>query len=256
MFRTGLIVATCFFSSAFAQPQPVTVTSAASASAGLAPESLATVSGENLATGTVSIPRPPWPTAAGGVTVQVTDSASVTRAAGLLLVSSAQINFEIPAGTAPGPATVLINNGGAPVSVPVRIEATAPALFSVNELGLAAATAISLVIPTRIQSPVPVVECAATPASCRLTPISLGVDTPIYLTFYGTGIRGRSSLENVTVTIGTVDIAPTYAGPQPGTPGLDQVNVPLFLSLRGAGEVSVTVTVDGVKSNPVKINVL
>jgi uncharacterized protein (TIGR03437 family) len=71
------------------------------------------------------------------VTVQVTDSASVTRAAGLLLVSSAQINFEIPAGTAPGPATVLINNGGAPVSVPVRIEATAPALFSVNELGLA-----------------------------------------------------------------------------------------------------------------------
>jgi hypothetical protein len=33
------------------------------------------------------------------------------------------------------------------------------------------------------------------------------------------------------------------------------VNVPLPLSLRGAGEVMVTVTVDGVTSNPVKINV-
>src|SRR5207245_1043493 len=78
----------------------------------------------------------------------------------------------------------------------------------------------------------------------QLAPISLGVDTPIYLSFYGTGIRGRSSLANVKVTIGTVDIEPTYAGPQPDTAGLDQVNVPLVLSLRGAGVVNVTVTVD------------
>jgi len=90
---------------------------------------------------------------------------------------------------------------------------------------------------------------------CQLDPISLGVDTPIYLTFYGTGIRGRSSLSNVKVTIGAVDIDPTYAGPQPQTAGLDQVNVPLTLELRRAGEVSVTVTVDGVRSNPVRINV-
>jgi uncharacterized protein (TIGR03437 family) len=47
-----------------------------------------------------------------------------------------------------------------------------------------------------------------------------------------------------------------YAGPQPQFPGLDQVNVPLSLSLRGAGVVNVTVTVDGVTSNPVKIDIM
>ena len=88
MFRTGLIFAICFGSSALAQNNQVTITSAASASAGLAPESLATVRGSNLTTDTISVPRPPWPTTAGGVTLQITDSASVTRAAGLLLVIS------------------------------------------------------------------------------------------------------------------------------------------------------------------------
>jgi uncharacterized protein (TIGR03437 family) len=102
---------------------------------------------------------------------------------------------------------------------------------------------------------VPVFRCVDTPGSCRLVPIDLGVDTPIYLSFYGTGIRGRSSLDNVKVTIGTVDVSPLYVGPQNQLSGLDQVNVPLPLSLRGAGEVDVTITVDGVTSNPVKINV-
>jgi len=75
------------------------------------------------------------------------------------------------------------------------------------------------------------------------------------LSFYGTGIRGRSSLAKVTVAIGTITVPALYAGPQPHFPGLDQVNVPLSLWLRGAGEVNVIVTVDGVSSNPVKINV-
>jgi uncharacterized protein (TIGR03437 family) len=78
----------------------------------------------------------------------------------------------------------------------------------------------------------------------------------VYLSFYGTGLRGRSALSNVTVTIGTVTVSPIYAGPQPQFPGLDQVNVPLPLSLRGAGIVNVTVTVDGVTSNAVKIEVM
>ena len=57
------------------------------------------------------------------------------------------------------------------------------------------------------------------------------------------------------MTIGSVTQAALYAGPQPEFPGLDQVNVPLSLSLRGAGEVNVIVTVDGISSNPVRINV-
>jgi hypothetical protein len=38
-------------------------------------------------------------------------------------------------------------------------------------------------------------------------------------------------------------------------PGLDQVNVPLGLNLRGSGLVNVSVTVDGVTSNAVQIDI-
>ena len=122
-----------------------------------------------------------------------------------------------------------------------------------GRLGGTIRPAVRVAIPTQIQSPLTVFHC--TGALCDLDAINLGVDAPVYLSLYGTGIRGRSSLANVKVTIGTVDVDPTYAGPQPSTAGLDQVNVPLTLALRGAGEVSVTVLIDGQRSNPVKISI-
>ena len=86
-------------------------------------------------------------------------------------------------------------------------------------------------------------------------PIALGVDTPVYISLYGTGIRGRSSLADVGVTIGSVSAPVLYAGPQGTYPGLDQVNIALPLSLRGAGVVDVTLTVSGQSSNTVQIAV-
>jgi uncharacterized protein (TIGR03437 family) len=83
----------------------------------------------------------------------------------------------------------------------------------------------------------------------------LGVDQPVYVSFYGTGFRNRTSLANVTVTIGGTALPPLYAGPAPGFAGLDQVNVALPLSLRGSGEASVTITADGQTSNAVTINI-
>jgi uncharacterized protein (TIGR03437 family) len=55
------------------------------------------------------------------------------------------------------------------------------------------------------------------------------------------------------VKIGNTIVDTTYVGPQGQIPGLDQVNVPLPLSLRGSGLVNVTVTVNGVTSNAVQI---
>jgi uncharacterized protein (TIGR03437 family) len=62
-------------------------------------------------------------------------------------------------------------------------------------------------------------------------------------------------MANVVVTIGTTKIQPIYSGPEGVIPGLDQVNVPLSLNLRGSGLVDVTVTVDGVASNAVQIDI-
>jgi uncharacterized protein (TIGR03437 family) len=176
------------------------------------------------------------------------------RPAGLIYVSPTQINFQIPSGTVTGMATVTVNNNfGSSATVPIL--AAAPALFSVNSRGVAAATAVAIAIPSTAQFPVPVFQCVDTAESCALVPIDPGLDRPVILSFYGTGIRGRSSLAKVTVTIGTMTVAAQYAGPQPQFPGLDQVNVPLSLGLRAAGEVNVIVTVDGVASNAVKIMV-
>jgi uncharacterized protein (TIGR03437 family) len=257
VLRKGLALALGFSSLLAAQSgNSVTITSAANATAGLAAESLATARGTGLASQTAAAMSLPFPTSLGGVRIQVVDSQFVSRDAGLIFVSPTQINFEIPAETATGPATVRIDNGGPPIPVPVQIQKIAPALFSLNDLGVAAATAVQVVIPTEIQSPVPVFQCFGTAASCRLVPIALGIDTPVYLSFYGTGIRGRASVLTVRVRIGNVDIMAMYAGQQTQFPGLDQVNVPLPLALRGAGDVNVTVTVDGVASNVVKINIL
>jgi len=257
MPRTSIVFFVALLGPALAQnTPPVTITSAADANVGVTPASLATASGMNLAMQSATAVSTPWPTTLGGVTIQVTDSASVPRAAGLLFVSPTQINFEIPAGTAQGAALVLINNGVSQTSATVQIQPVAPGLFAINNLGVAAATGIRIVIPTNFQSAVTVFQCVDTPGSCRLVPIDPGVDAPVYLSFYGTGISGRSSLSNVSVTIGGMSFPATYAGPQPQFPGVDQVNVPLSLSLRGTGVVNVTVTVDGVTSNPVKIDVM
>jgi uncharacterized protein (TIGR03437 family) len=98
-----------------------------------------------------------------------------------------------------------------------------------------------------------VFQCGS--SGCVSTPIDVGVDAPVYVTFYGTGIRNRSSLAAVAVTINGVSVPVLYAGPTPGFAGLDQVNVGLVLNLRGSGESNVVLTVDGQTSNTVTINV-
>ena len=98
----------------------------------------------------------------------------------------------------------------------------------------------------------PVFTCGT--SGCVAVPIDLGIDTPVYLSLFGTGIRNRSSLSNVTVTINGISVPVLYAGPQPEFPGLDQVNVALTLNLRGSGETNVVLVVDGQTANPVTVN--
>jgi len=181
--------------------------------------------------------------------------------AGILFVSPSQMNIYIPPSIASGPATILFPTTGLPPgagtaalrSVNVNIQLVAPGLFSAarSGTGVAAATAVRVVIPTQVQSPVPVFDCDAA-STCTGVPIALGVDAPVYVSFCGTGIRRAKS---VMVMIGNTAVQPLYAGPQGQYPGLDQVNVVLPIALRGSGLVSVTVAADGVQSNPVQLSI-
>ncbi|HJZ96524.1 MAG TPA: hypothetical protein VKE70_08450, partial [Candidatus Solibacter sp.] len=235
---------------------PSAVQPAAAAGSAVAPNSLASLYGGNLASGEAHATAQPLPTNLGGVMLSVTDSAGVQRSAPLVFVSATQINFVVPDGSAAGTANFTVTSPGGSQTFPGTIQTVAPALFSMNGTGtgVAAATAISTIAGNPgVQSPVTVFQCSD--STCTSVPIALGVDTPIYVTFYGTGIRNASSLSNVSATISGVRVPVLYAGPTPGFTGLDQVNVVLPLTLRGAGESNVLVTADGQTSNAVTINV-
>ncbi len=233
-----------------------TVQSAAWGNMTIAPGSLASIFGAGMAAATAQAGSQPLPVSLGGVTVMMTDAAGAQRAAPLDYVSPSQINLLVPDGTAPGAATFTIANGGATTTAIATVANVAPGLFSANSTGsgVAAATAVrTQAANPAIQSPVPVFTCQG--SNCVSVPINLGVDTPVYLTLYGTGIRNRSAPANVAVTINGVAVPVLYAGPQGSFAGLDQVNVALILNLRGSGESNVIVTVDGVASNAVTVNI-
>jgi len=242
-----LALAILFASSALAQ----TIVSAASASAGLAPGSLASIYADHLAPVEEAVEITPWPATLGGVKVQITDSAMQTRSAGLLFVSPSQINLQIPQGTATGPATISVS-GAAHLLLHAEIHPVAPALFTVDDTGIAAARAVLVVMPSLVKSPVPVYDCSGhLSSSCALTPIPHHIDTVVYVSLYATGFGFQASLARDFVNIGDQSVSPTYVGPDDSHPGRDRIDFPLPDSLHG--KLSVTVTIDGVTSNPARI---
>ena len=244
-----------------AGPNPPIAVSAASPQVGVAPDSLASIYGSQLAPQTASAGNPPWPTSLGGMPGGfLIDSTGHNWTLPLLFASPSQMNVWIPAGVATGQANVEFPFTNVPPGVtaalrivPVNIQKVAPGIFTLNGAGtgVVAATAVRIALPNGTQFPVEVFTCDSTGA-CSAVPIDTGLDTPVYLSLYGTGIRGAST---VTVTIGGQTFPASYAGPQPSIPGLDQVNVGLSLNLRGAGPVNIIVTADGVSSNVGQIDI-
>ena len=200
------------------------VQSAAAPLNALAPDSLASIFGTNL-----------------GNAVTVTDAAGTQRTAELIFSSAQQINLVIPAGTATGEAQFQIGTD----FVAANIQLVAPTLFTMSGTGSGVAAALA----TKNQLPVPVFQCGT--SGCVVIPLDVS-GAPVYLSLYGTGIRHRTALSDVTVSVNGTSVPVLYAGPAPGFDGLDQINVQLLPSLVGAGSVNVVVT-DGPSSNAVTI---
>jgi uncharacterized protein (TIGR03437 family) len=191
-----------------------------------------------------------------GATLTAAAPGGAPRNVTLLYSSPTQINFLVPETLAPGPAVLTVAGTTVPQTFTALVQPVSPSLFSMSGTGSGVAAALAVAVQPanpQIQFPVPVFQCGA--QGCVAVPIPVGVDRPVYLSFYGTGIRNRSTLTAATVSINGTPLPALYAGPAPGFLGLDQVNVALPLSLRGAGEVNVSLTVDGRTSNAVTINV-
>ncbi len=233
------------------------VVSAATGSTSVSAESIASFYGSKLAGAALGASSTPLTTTLGGISMQVQDSAGVTRPAPLFYVSPGQINFEVPAGTALGQAkfTAVDSSNLVVGSSTANVQNVAPGLFTADASGkgVAAALVIRVGVNPPQQTIAPIFQCSN--GTCAAVPISLGVDTPTYLSLYGTGIRNRSSLGNVSVTINGVGVPVLFAGPQGSYTGLDQVNVAVPLSLRGTGEADLIVTADGQAANTVRVSI-
>ncbi|MEP7339664.1 MAG: SBBP repeat-containing protein [Acidobacteriota bacterium] len=264
-FLTALPAQTNFgggFSDAFvckiSAPDIVTIAPVSAASfsgPSLASEEIVAAFGANLASGTEIAQTVPLPTSLLGTTVKVKDKNNAERSASLFFVSPGQINFQIPAGTAEGKATLTVTNSqNVEVSTTVLIEKTAPGLFAANANGKDVAAAVVVRIKSdgsQIFEPV-----AQLVEMNKLVPLPIDfgpASDQLFLVLFGTGWRNRSALDKVTAQIGGVSVPVQFAGAQGSFVGQDQINLQLPRSLAGSGETVVAVTVDGQLANLVTV---
>lgn len=235
-----------------------TSVNAASYTSAQAPEVIASLFGPTLALTTQVAVSQPLPITLAGTTVSVRDSAGMDRLAPLFFVSPTQINYQIPAGTASGAATIMVvNNNGGIAQGTLQVTNVAPGLFSVDASGRGLAAANVLRVKADgSQSYEPVGRFDATQSKFVAVPIDLGPATDqVFLLLYGTGIRYRNSLANVSAKLGGTDAQVLFAGAQGGYVGLDQINVQIPRSLIGRGLVDVALTVNGMNANTVQVSV-
>ena len=244
-------------------PPPVvsSVLNGASYSASLAPGSVAVILGADLSSyesPAIALPRSaPLPTSLLGTLVIVTDaseSGATRREAGLYSVSPTEIRFQVPEDAPTSQVTVTVVHEGA-LSEPatVQVSPVAPGLFSANGdgLGVAAATAVRV---ARDGTRTPLEVYRYDPDQKRYVAVPLDVRatfSPVYLTLYGTGLRGGERQASVKIRGRHVTVE--SAGPASGFPGVDELVVgPIPRSIRRR-EVDVVALVDGQMSNAVTI---
>lgn len=237
------------------------ILNAASLSNRIAVGSIATITGTSLASGQAA--QGPLgtallalPTDLLGTSVEVTDSAGRSHAAGLHLVSPSEIMFRVPAGMSQGMATVTVRRGEM-VAQPrtVTFLATAPGLFSANRngRGVAAGTAVRRRPDGSTQQLLLALFNDAT-ESYRALPLDLDADGgEVFVTLFGTGL-GEGSV--VAAQVGGTTVGATPASAFALFPGAEQVTIgPLSSQTLSPGEHEVVVTVDGEMSNAVTIAV-
>ena len=235
-------------------PRQVTITSAASFVTVVSPDSLATIFGDHLAAMPVTAGPLPWPFTLGGVQVVFKDSTGTERLAALQYVSSMQINAVVPADLPVGQIMVIVRGGGVDLETGTATVANvAPALFAGDGTGKgAAAAAVEVVHPDGSTSLQQAFRCDSN-GNCTTTSLNLGSDgDQAVLILFGTGIRRGS--QTAKVRINGQDLTPSYAAAQPQYGGVDQVNVTLPVSLRGAGDVTVQIVIGDQLSNVVMLH--
>jgi uncharacterized protein (TIGR03437 family) len=198
----------------------------------------------------------PLPLRLGNVSVRVTDSRGIAQLARLVYTGAgwSDITFLVPANSAVGLAEVaVVRSDGSSSAARVILADVAPGFLTATSdaRGAAVGEVVQRWAGSEETKRFAAAECAA--SGCRAVPIPLssGVTTTVRLV--GSGIRNAGPNAAVRVTVGGIAVPVVSFGAADAV-GRDQVTIQLPLELRGAGETDLTMTVNNVLSNVVRIH--
>ncbi|MBS1806809.1 MAG: S8 family serine peptidase [Acidobacteria bacterium] len=214
-----------------------------------APEMIMSGFGMNLTTTNANASSSELPTVLGNVSVKITDAVGTVISAPLFYVSPNQINYLVPNGLALGVAKteVVAGDGRVVARGAISINSTWPGLFADNQSGTGMAAANVLRIKANGTQIIESIQ----------SPINLSIPgDKVYLQLYGTGLRGRTSLNNVKLTLGGTPLNVEYTGAQLQFFGLDQINAVVPTSLAGRNRtLDLVLYVNGWAANIVQCKV-
>jgi uncharacterized protein (TIGR03437 family) len=244
--------------SIFAQPTFTgsSVVNAASDQTPLAPGSLATIFGSNLANTTATASTIPLSSSLGGVTVNFVQGSN-TYPAPMQFVFSGQINLQVPQEIVPGgaPVSVVVTNGTASAPQQVTVGAVGGGIFSATVGGNNLAVAVNNADGTLAWAAgtVPGSTTHAAKAGDVLIIYATGmgaVDTPIAdgTSPSASDNKLRNTLATPTVMVGGVQAQLIYSVLSPQFVGVDQLAITVPSGVTPGNTVPLQIVANGVTS--------
>ncbi|MBI2815431.1 MAG: hypothetical protein HYX72_00680 [Acidobacteria bacterium] len=240
------------------------VVNAASFQPGVAPGSIATLFGMNLAPAAQTAARLPLPTQMNATSVLVNGVA-----APLFFVSANQINFQVPLGTT-APATISVREAGSEsITQPLAsLKIASPGIFAVSQDGKGQGAILhvggGLVSAANPATPGEAIEIYCTglgPDISASTDIQVGplmtgispggqlIGTAIILVLTNRGV----SFFTAEFTVGGIPAEILFVGSAPGFIGLNQVNIRVPSGMRPGDAIPVRMKFADMQSNEVSI---
>jgi uncharacterized protein (TIGR03437 family) len=209
----------------------------------VAPGSLATIFGTNLASGTASAPALPLPTTLGGTTVTVGGVA-----AHLLYVSTGQINFQVPSAAASGNVAVVVTGpGGASASFSFTVTSSAPAIYQYGTNRAVAQNGSTLNGDSAPAASGSVITVYLTGIGAVNNPVADGAATPVSPLSAATA-TSSATIGGAAATVEFLGLTPDFAGLAQANiqvPALAAGDYPLVITVGGYVSASAVVSVSG-----------
>ena len=195
--------------------------------------------------------RNQWPRELAGIRVEVDGTA-----AGLLFVSSRQINFVIPPETRLGAATLVVSHTelGILASGVMELAASAPALFSADGSGSGAGLIVNRWTDGRGPFSLTTLANPGCDKRTVVSALATGVTAEFARDLLDSNISSFVRVRFEGGSAGPIETDEVlYAGPEETLEGVDRVDFRLPPELASAGQTTIRLIVDGVESNAVVI---